>query len=1351
MSFVNWPIAEGQDWCNYKTLIQLWFGLRERNAAAEGSYQWPRKIQQVWDAGKGETIVNNNNGTLTLTDTDKDWISLVPPSCSGMQRWANYTCPVTAAFMPANYDIVFDVDIEDPSKCVHGRVISNTINSLTFTFDNNLIVGKVISNISELISGTYSLIRNGGVWWSNYRTYFGRWPDWPNDCELAVGIANIGWKISFTVPPTDPFTEPRTNPANTTVTFAGGQAQAVVEIGQDYIIVFSDGSPPTAAGQNITITGPRKDKKVGVFGTYPVTSVVLHVVDHEKNWDTDELLGKTILIFGDGLHRTTILSNTATAMQLAAYQIGTPPTTGYTMITVFFVHPGASYTLSGVTYSIVSTSSGVVRFGPSNVGVGQDGPTSFSAEAFYDTAWGNCKVVWRYTENGQIVATKETPIRLFDNVVTGGQYSVMASANGRGIPGRKPWEPLVWYSGHMEPHFIRDPAGSVYASSQVIGSSAVYWQEKDSSGACNEVGHYDTARGTAMDWDAWIAHIENEDEDGHGCELEGQNLSRCLYKTLRSVQAGIEELCGYFVPVDDYHLKKSIPEFTFSTLLYRLGINAGSSTVVGPVRDGDIVYWYFSVTPRFRGVPIHYTIINRQDGTADSGNATPDATTGRVVVKTETYSVDGNTWEHDGRPVRYTGGWTRYIQRDVRKLYETGAFIPSVKSDPLFGASVVYPPAVQTDPDTGDYLDYTGEFWVHKQSTRYREYDDRGFIVDGKEFAAGHSALYIGDLWHDAFPGQRASARVDSNPLDVEYSADLYEGRYENWRVSGQQASQEAAKRGTVTASTSQWLEDNTKNWYTMPTGGGIASTHQYNDVTISATQIILPSRLRDPSNQEHYWWNEQRFYNAYGKPFLNWIAEMDRSGGQTLRTPIIDVANFQIGPPGIGRSITLTLRPIVEPLGAGTHLRLVCPRRTINRWRTCRVKITEPGGTVRYIEITHSDRNRLYFEPVGFTIPVGSTYEIMRHSTGTVWTFTTSAPAANVEQQKVPGGYWVRPTGLDDCDVPWVDRRVNNIPDREVRFGKIHKGDLITFDVLNEMYRAIRELVWTKRAFGWQSLRSLSQPENHWSLAAVYFSDFGQYGYATCNQYNLPSEGCGAYFGFSTAKAALTTPDSCTWDVDDAGGSLDTALVYNPPYRTISVNAAEYLSDQGVWALCGPPETPNRLGGLGANMESVARYTRVDPMARPFSCRADLFVAAKLPADVPYGTAPYTTTTQSLIPHGGSPTFSFWLVTNTSVVFNAQSDPVALNAYTFLETVNPPEPGSPPHIGVRVGDPARPVAPNAAGIVTPDTNFSTTYNIPAPTTHPQNEFFSVSTEGYRVADSVMILRWNVSGGMKYV
>lgn len=189
MSWNNFPPTSGQAFSKYYWASQPYLATQER-AWATGVVAWPPPTF-VWGNGNVGSLVNNNNGTYTLTDSGASGM-IVPTPCTGIgtvPRWFNYNATVCAPTIPKFYDLIIDRN-DDVSKCLHLQIVGNT--ATTFTLTDTPIADAITSNFasaSDWTGQSYYIIRRGGLWWSD------RWIDYPNDQEAWNGLGLVAGAI----------------------------------------------------------------------------------------------------------------------------------------------------------------------------------------------------------------------------------------------------------------------------------------------------------------------------------------------------------------------------------------------------------------------------------------------------------------------------------------------------------------------------------------------------------------------------------------------------------------------------------------------------------------------------------------------------------------------------------------------------------------------------------------------------------------------------------------------------------------------------------------------------------------------------------------------------------------------------------------------------------------------------------------------------------------------------------------------------------------------------------------------------------------------------------------------------
>ncbi len=215
---VGLPTPGGTKRREYKIVMKLWKAVQERQWMFNNNPIWPR-VATIWAEGIITSLVDNEDGTWTLTDSTKAaaptgqpdvgyyWNGgRIFPACCGPNHWVGLSCTTCSAqgmpYIPAFFDVIIqhtNGEVEwyrdqEPWANIRGDITSSTSQSLTFIAKlENYAVAKVIPSTAALVGteavvgARYYIIRTGGLWWADRKFAFGRWPDWPNHAELWRG------------------------------------------------------------------------------------------------------------------------------------------------------------------------------------------------------------------------------------------------------------------------------------------------------------------------------------------------------------------------------------------------------------------------------------------------------------------------------------------------------------------------------------------------------------------------------------------------------------------------------------------------------------------------------------------------------------------------------------------------------------------------------------------------------------------------------------------------------------------------------------------------------------------------------------------------------------------------------------------------------------------------------------------------------------------------------------------------------------------------------------------------------------------------------------------------------------
>lgn len=603
----------------------------------------------------------------------------------------------------------------------------------------------------------------------------------------------------------------------------------------------------------------------------------------------------------------------------------------------------------------------------------------------------------------------------------GNAFSIVA-AGGKAWPGRAPDYPGRWYAGATADYYTRRPADPLFDSGVSIVRmpiASLTW-EVGSPPFCVVESH------DVFDVDAW-SEVDEE------CSEPDDPKAPAFYKSLRALQVWIEENCGSFVPVDDYHGKTAIPSYTPATLFKDIG--AGYVGTFTATADGDGNYTFTGIGSS-ESEPYHWTIINPDGSVRSSG--TRSGTT-FFVDDTE----PGATFT-----LIAARGWTRKYPREFRHAYSRSGFIPDIQTTE-FGSSAVDPP---TNEYPGTWLD-------RDPSEAYAESDGLGFTQDiGPAFINGTRARYRGDNWGD--PSVEPHTKTEDDSPDVRYYRDLWLGRFD----VGARVAYDALKSGRCKIGGRQWFRQESADWWGFPIGAGQMIVHSGAATSGSSTTLTDNTRNWIPPEaitpEMIPFWNSA----ANGPRFVGFMLEITKTVNdvngdpQTViyRTPITGHSGYTVtfqAVPAFTIAATATTAQINAPsltVGTGDGYAIREPYRR-NWFKGRSITINKPGQTAQTRTVTHHDAEYLWFDSVlPFDIDSTCTFAIDELSPGHVYQWSAS------------GSKWVAVAGTTHA--------ANELlPAVVTAHGRIRKGDYLG-PVYAEIYAAINKLVWTRGGTDWTS-----------------------------------------------------------------------------------------------------------------------------------------------------------------------------------------------------------------------------------------------------------------------------------------
>ncbi len=747
MPWINFPNGEPTSppsdrsfVARWRYRIQPWEALAERWAAVypEQPHYPPPNV--VWEFGVVDSIADNGDGTYTVAASGVgDWGG--DTHCTS-ERWVSYSCePACAtAHIPNSYDLIIEVDPDDPFKTVRGTILAQTYNATAHTgtlmiTGNGIadaLTAKYLPSTSPLVGAKWYIIKQGGLWSSDRR------PDKPDDQQLWVGKDSVGGDAQTVV-----------------VTVTGSPTAGTFTLAVDGF----DGSPVAFNASSAAVLA-------GIPA--PIAVQVSKVTGNP---------GGPWTITRDRPHDAAAIVMSATTMNGGGnLTFGTPVKIG-------------SFLLD--TSPVLADQLANADYGPLIVQTNAIAEDAWVASATGVTPVRPAREVLVYGDDGLLhretithnsagtSTTGPSVIRWVSRsyVASGGYIVVPIGAVGK--PARTFSSFLEWYAGaktEYRTHLPNDKLGT-FGISALFGS---YLDGDACAASCSEQIPY-----IFDDGDLTVPLTSN-------CAgaSAGDYFNPYFPKSFRYLQKTVEKLCEHFAnapdgPADAFY-------FSVATFFQTLGINSWSTsysyldgatlTVIAPPGSAiDTALLGGGTLATIVEYPLNcwYTVIN-DDGTFGASGK------GTLNKVGSDYRLGGGPFFALASPpvtpypvsVVLSLGWDRWKPRQFAYMWNKTCFVPSINT----GGGVVDPPGIVTNDD-GSLTPYCGT-WVKKlKSTHFVRWGtDDGIMHEGQiPFDDGARARYIGDN-----PGGPAIfdpsgdpiAAVGTNPLYPYYDK-FFRGTYD--------------------------------------------------------------------------------------------------------------------------------------------------------------------------------------------------------------------------------------------------------------------------------------------------------------------------------------------------------------------------------------------------------------------------------------------------------------------------------------------------------------------------------------------------------------------------------------------
>lgn len=911
-------------------------------------------------------------------------------------------------------------------------------------------------------------------------------------------------------------------------------------------------------------------------------------------------------------------------------------------------------------------------------------------------------------------------------------YTVVAK-NAMAFPGRTKVNsgPFWSYSGARLSYYAHNPDDSLTPHNTVAATTVSFKESEDLDSPCDDST---LVFPTALDEDVWsLVDII--------CSAADDPKSPFFYKSLRSIQHEVEQLCGSFVPPLNYPVTGRSPaqNFTVPLLMYLCGINSGTSPVLDKQTfsgESEPNYHIF-VGTQWAGKSIGYTLLNSTKYIVRAGLQRVDSgatcrADGYISLGTGLYDAademsDPTHFSDVGQPVYWTAAWTEQRPKMFRNLYDAFMFIP----DTDMGSAIF---SVQNFAVSGCFgAGGSGTGWMKRpKSTALMIFDQTGIASDsGESFQVGDLAVYMGESW--AYPISPATEAGDDDG-----SLEYWDRTTETVHPDKVQAALATDATSTIVSHTFYSFTANRDWWKSWFNGG---ETRVETGTCTSAGSTFFQDSTKATGEGNCYWQSSR--FNGYAYPYEGFIVEIDHQG-TTYKIPLTGAD------PSIVRA---DFNSVGVAFSSGDVYRIREPGTILNRYKGKKVRVTPTTGKSFTLTIQYSDRDTLYFNPTDVAqvggFQDGWSFQIIEIYPGGVYQWS--------------GTDWILPTGNDSRGgVKFRPTAAENAADWVKDYGKIKKFDYISIDVFDELFTTINALIWTPGNVVWISRFDNNTPENNYQIArsldwSNFFFVYPEGDYASLGDMfsgsMKPGSGTGEppfYRGGMVAQANSNWAGP-VWTGGDPGGGPSAGMGETtevngnvnpgtglpqkgpssspPPSRWCDVSVGEVRIDGII-----DPTNPATGGMVIVHKSALYAYAMDTNVPTIISSKVDFLAFSLLAEGVSLGVQ-WTT---EVIDNDSEQQD---ITIGTEGAFNAHGTPLL---YASWVTFDPGSPGqSIIRISQKLGDLSQ---PNDPVLFQPVSGYGTEF-----TNDFTEQISAGSVQGYAVVGQLDIRKWNIKGGMTFI
>lgn len=511
-----------------------------------------------------------------------------------------------------------------------------------------------------------------------------------------------------------------------------------------------------------------------------------------------------------------------------------------------------------------------------------------------------------------------------------------------------------------------------------------------------------------FDLDYWV------DQDDMCSGLADTPLNPDIHRSIRGWWNVLLRVCGSFYDKDATpDGATAIVPFTEATWFKKF-LPGNSATATSSGHDGTGLL--ISLSPPFTPIDLWYTVQDSLGRMLHNGKSTYDGT--RIVGD----FTDGTS---DGKTVVVSWGPTRYVPRRFRSMFPKTILLPTVES-----TSAVWPPD-ETAP---------GTYSTTAASSHYLISGGTGFVAESSApldaIANGHYARYVGDNAMDPTTNDSDGTPGPLTPF--------LDHAFTGTRSAATLARIDASKSGAATSGGSAWLQDTSRDWWSVDFYDRGTIFERTGTATGGST-----TTLQDTTQAGSAFWNDT-LRNQAGLTLEVLMSGADFSDPNAVIEKRLVTAHS---------GTTLTVHAAYSASTSGKQYRIREIAAEINRWQGRTVTIVQ-GGNTATATVLGNDDDTLFFAPIGFAIDDTTSYTIDDPHCGGVWLRS--------------GGAWTKltPGAVDPRGGGTVKFRPNpndDLEDHVARYGLPLPMDIVTlgtfkqvYDGINALAKTIEEATWT-------------------------------------------------------------------------------------------------------------------------------------------------------------------------------------------------------------------------------------------------------------------------------------------------